>query len=736
MNHRHVKFINKQLLSNPTLKSLHKLRNSRSTSFIKLPKMKNKQEVNNSKKTIKTFNSTIFFFNKNKYLDSQKITDCNNILNFRSIEDFLGKTKDPLEKQKELYEYLKEEKLKIKTILSNLISWDNEPTAEEIESFKMLKLDGQKKAINNYKNYNKGIKLDNASTIENNNNENEIGRRSSIENNENNKIFSQTLRIMRPKVRVPNMAEKYLSKGSQIKEQHLKLLKLKFSVFDKDYDPKKFHIVKKKTEKDKKKEEEEKINQFKEKDFYIQYQREQRQIELIRRDEIAIIYKNIIINKLKKKKYIELLDQTYLLLDKARTEYSLSVDILKERIKSVKKYYNAFIVSVDNPDSKKTFHLKNISLYSNNFKENDSEISKKNKMKKKGLDIYEEKIKKYREYLMIMDDLNKEIENYDQKFELIQNDLNSLLKICSDRIDELTINTRQLKYTFKELNNQQTQYYLNILKKGVDTRTEGLSWVVKRLMELNIPINSSIFPGFLDQEQIDYLIQISKLGFESAQLKQILDNLRNRQSEIKIKEEYFGGFIEKEIEKYTKPFNGIKIFNLNLNSIDEIFKEDTCNTFKSLNKLKNSNNNYVDINKTRSNFKSEALQNILEDIQIKSIVENLKHQISKYSYGEGKLTKRDNKKNNIINYLLEHDKNKDYFQDVITLSDRIKKLNEFIKLMRKEEFLIFEEKSNYGDLKDIRAKYYYDKIFNALFGSSSLEFSGSQKSNLLDSSSK
>jgi hypothetical protein len=79
---------------------------------------------------------------------------------------------------------------------------------------------------------------------------------------------------------------------------------------------------------------------------------------------------------------------------------------------------------------------------------------------------------------------------------------------------------------------------------------------------------------------------------------------------------------------------------------------------------------------------------------------------------------------------LEHDKNKDYFQDVIILSERIKKLNEFIKLMRKEEFLIFEEKSNYRDLRDARSKYFYDIVFNALFGSSSLEFSGSQKSNL------
>ena len=188
----------------------------------------------------------------------------------------------------------------------------------------------------------------------------------------------------------------------------------------------------------------------------------------MRRDEIAIIYKNIIINKLKKKKFTEILDQTYRLLDKARTEYSLSVDILKERIKSVQKYYNAFIVSVDASRSlepKKTPHIRNNSLYSSIHLENDSELSKRKNIKKTGLDIYEEKIKKYREYLMILEDINKEIKNYDDKFALIQSDLDAILKLSSDKIGQLTISTRQLKYIFKELNNQQTQYYLNILKK-------------------------------------------------------------------------------------------------------------------------------------------------------------------------------------------------------------------------------------------------------------------------------
>lgn len=49
------------------------------------------------------------------------------------------------------------------------------------------------------------------------------------------------------------------------------------------------------------------------------------------------------------------------------------------------------------------------------------------------------------------------------------------------------------------------------------------------------------------------------------------------------------------------------------------------------------------------------------------------------------------------------DENKDYYKDVIILSERIQKLHDFIKKMRKEEFEIFEEKFKYG-IKNTKTK--------------------------------
>jgi hypothetical protein len=324
--------------------------------------------------------------------------------------------------------------------------------------------------------------------------------------------------------------------------------------------------------------------------------------------------------------------------------------------------------------------------------------------------------------------LNKEIKEYDDKFAVIQDELNMLLKTSSEKIEKLSKESRQLKFIFNELNNQQTQYYLNLLKKGNDTRTEGLSWIIKRLMELNIRIDSSLFPLFLDQEQINYIIQISKLGFECTQLKQILESLRGREGDKKLKERHFMGYEDKELEQYEEKIKFIEFFNSDINNIEELLKDyNTCRSFKSLNKLRN----IAPIEQNKNNFKNQVLKNYLEKIFTQCIIKNLKKKISLDINYENSMDKEKNKSRNLINYLLEKDKKKDYYNDVIILSERIRRLNDFIKKMRKEEFLIFEEKFKY-QIKINQTKQFYDKVFNALFGSSSFEFSDFQKMNLND----
>ena len=688
----------------------------RTSSAINLPSIR--FEPNDS---LYSLNSTGFSFKAikvNKKNEENK--RINQLYKIKSIEDFIGKNKDPLEQQKQLYEEMREEKIKIKNILANLISWDN-----EIETMNLIKNKNKKakKEISKIK-LNDKKKLISSKTMDDLYGDS-ISNQAIMKLKEkaNNKFIYGGLKLIKGKMPIDLLNEMSISKGTQIKEKKMKLTQIKFSVFDKDYDPKKFIPE---TKREKLKLEEEKINQLNKKNNVTQFQKDQRKMEMTNREDMATVYKNIIINKIKKKKFTEILDETYKLLDKARMEYTLSVDILKERIKAVQKYYNAYIVAADKIEQKKNLsHTKNLSTSS---MDNESEHSKRVKGKKKGMDAYEEKMKRYREYLLIMEDLNKEIKNYDEKFGLIQDELNALLNVSKERINALSEASKKLKYIFKELNNQQTQYYLNLLKNGNDARTEGLTWIVQRLMELNISIDSSMFPSFLDPEQIDYLIQISKLGFENTQLKQILESLRGSKTNVKFKNRHFMGYEDKEVLRYEEKIRQIEFFNSDINNLEELLKEyDDCKSFKSLNKLKS----IVHLESNKSDFKNKVLQNYLENIFIKSIIKSIKRKLSLDVNNEISIGKEKSKNRNLINYLLAKDENKDYYKDVIILCERIQKLNDFIKKMRKEEFLIFEEKFKYG-IKDERTKKFYDQVFNALFGSSSFEFSDFQKVNLFE----
>ena len=61
-----------------------------------------------------SYNSTGFSFkNKQETINKDINNNLTKLLNIKSITDFIGK-KDPLEKQKQLYEDMQEEKMKIK----------------------------------------------------------------------------------------------------------------------------------------------------------------------------------------------------------------------------------------------------------------------------------------------------------------------------------------------------------------------------------------------------------------------------------------------------------------------------------------------------------------------------------------------------------------------------------------------------------------------------------------------
>ena len=463
----------------------------RITSAINSPLIYNNHSNLNSKQLFKA-NSTNFHFNTNRTFKEN--------INHRTIEtNFSSKNfsfntfiKSPLsikssnmpeskviiKKNKKIFGHFlqmrkdkcEEENKKIQSVLSELVIFDNKQLIENNDTFKAAKIfcEKEKERLKTQKKYTE--------------------KNQEFNDRKSGWLFSDD--------------------GSKT------CFEQKFSVFDKNYDMKKY-----KNEEEKKKEKiikemkdnlENNLKKVNHKNSILESQKEKIKFEDFNKDQLIKIYKYILSNKLKKKKYKEIIESAFNLLNQGRVECKLSVDLLKERIKSLQKYYETYIESMGKLN-----------------KGNDSERRKLNNMEK-----YEEKINKYREYLSIYEDINKEIKTYENKYNIVKKDLGSFINEIKEKIEKINDEINQFQYLFNELKDQQIEYYFEKLKKGVDTRYEGLSWIVKKLMELKTSIKPDLFPNFLDQEQINYIIQISKLGFESNQLKQILKNLKDKKNNL------------------------------------------------------------------------------------------------------------------------------------------------------------------------------------------------------------
>ena len=655
--------------NSPTTKEIFKLR-------------KDNSNINQFQQSLTSLTPRKFFH----AMDSQKIKKDIKTKKIKNIREYIN-----------LSEEFENEKIKMKKVLNELSSWND-------------KID-----INDY--YSKNKVFDFKKFI--------------IPRIKQNKILSTEL------IPLMKLSENAKTQPSEFlkNQKRLELIKIKYSAFDKDFNMDNFeeekklkniYIAKSKNIldfiKDKKLKKSKLLNELKYKDF------------------LFILHKKLTMNKLKKKKFNELLDETYHLLEKAKTETNVSIDILNERIKSIQKYYAVFINLFKGKSIKfleERYLLKNKILLGSDKKMKEKDIVdsdesdenndekqtniKKFKNEKNNKITYKfgyiEKIKMYREYISIHEDIVNEIKNYEIKFDNIKNELDILITNIKEKIEEINKDSKEIKLFQMQLSQKQINYYLKKLKNGEDARFEGLSWILIRLFELNIPIDSSLFPNFLDKDEINYLIQIAKYGYEINQLKIILESLREKETGKRNADLKIFSHLTEEGKLSDILFNKTEE-----NKSDTNYYSNNSNTDKILLKLIHSNNLLRNNYNTKSNeHKKFQLEKYLIDLKTKE----LKKRISMFATDkqfELKSKKRNfnNEINNLI--LFPSDRKSKYFYDLIKIIEKINNLNNLVNERREKEIINFSEKYKLQNLNDEDSKNHYNKVFTALFGSSSFQF--------------
>lgn len=114
------------------------------------------------------------------------------------------------------------------------------------------------------------------------------------------------------------------------------------------------------------------------------------------------------------------------------------------------------------------------------------------------------------------------------EFETIKNEVLALESDNLSKISDIDKEIKKKKKEFFELSRQQMQYYLNLLREGIDTRTEGISWIIKRLLELRTHLEWKHFPRFLDPSQVRFLIEVSNMEIKINQKKIQMTSLKNK----------------------------------------------------------------------------------------------------------------------------------------------------------------------------------------------------------------
>ena len=407
----------------------------------------------------------------------------------------------------------------------------------------------------------------------------------------------------------------------------------------------------------------------------------------------------------------------------------------KAREESIMRDELFFIASKINEKKEEKKQIENIinNLYAEKMKDKDEFYDFKNKIKKEILNL-EQKFAFSNKVLKSISKNKEEIFlNTTKKASLWmklegdikkkQNELEEKLKIFEEKknfyLNSLKINSNEqnyLKHVYFKILSEQKKYYLEILKNGYDVRYEGLTWVVKHLLEMDTNLEYHHFPKFLDHEQIDYLLNQSKLFLYENLLTITLKALkekRQRKYEDENREKF------KKIKEFLH--NEEKNKNNSNKNINSYNKKIDFNKFYITKKIKlNKNkidlksrllNNYNDLfSKYKEAFKSTG-QTFQDEVNTKKISEEIHKSLIVNGNYEIK------EKDTLLKFFESNSENIFEFKMLIYLREQIKQVQIEQRDNKNKMIEKFKEREkNSNRFSNAKQSMLFDLMFSALFG--------------------
>ena len=179
--------------------------------------------------------------------------------------------------------------------------------------------------------------------------------------------------------------------------------------------------------------------------------------------------------------------------------------------------------------------------------------------------------------LDVFESQKREYDNYQGKKNKVLSKINEcegkILKLKKEQ-DENNIKILEIKKEYKKIKNELLEHYHRILLEGVDTRKDGLSWVIESIWDLGEEVNLNYMPNFLDVQSINYLFNISKKNKLLQKVKIVIENFKEDSSKnLNFEETSNNNKLILSPIKINENENALSLSNIKENNEEKEFSE-------------------------------------------------------------------------------------------------------------------------------------------------------------------
>eukprot|EP00347_Sterkiella_histriomuscorum_P004311 403360932 len=121
--------------------------------------------------------------------------------------------------------------------------------------------------------------------------------------------------------------------------------------------------------------------------------------------------------------------------------------------------------------------------------------------------------------------------------------INAKIAKCNERIQTNIIQihmfefeAEQIKKDIQSTRTDQVAHYRKLLKEGIDSRKDGLIWIVKAIWLLGYDINIADMPEYLDSEAIKFILEYGKLDIKRSELHSMLKDMKFKSRKDRIRQ--------------------------------------------------------------------------------------------------------------------------------------------------------------------------------------------------------